>query len=98
MNSRAANSHDSGRDRAEPPHLLNKATVCQLLGDVTQQHVNILVQSRQMPGPVYLGRMPRWKRNELMTWIDSGCPVLDQSKFQKWKAELQRRRIRNLGK
>lgn len=83
----------AGRPAAEVlPELLSKTTVCQLLDNVTPKHVENLVRSGRMPKPLYLGRMPRWNRSELLEWIHSGCPVLDTQKLASWEAELAARK------
>lgn len=89
----SAISRDFDRDGVEVlPQLLSKATVCQLLDNVTTKHVENLVRSGRMPPPVYLGRSPRWKRAELLNWINDGCPVLDHDKLKVWDAEQALRR------
>ena len=69
------------------PRLLSKTTVCKLLDNVTGRHIENLVNSGRMPGPVYLGRSPRWKLKELLEWIDSKCPVVDPGKLARWQAQ-----------
>lgn len=34
----------------------------------------------RVPAPVYLGRLPRWKRHEILCWMAAGCPHR-----QKWE-------------
>lgn len=68
------------------PELLSKASVCELLDNVTPKHVENLVRSGRMPPPVYLGRSPRWQRRVLLEWIESGCPVVDAERFDTWQA------------
>ncbi len=61
VNARSHTELPGGRESSElPPALLSKATVCQLLDNVTAKHVENLVRSGRMPEPVYLGRSPRW--------------------------------------
>ncbi len=73
-------------DRTQP-RLLSKTTVCKLLDNVTGRHIENLVKSGRMPGPVYLGRSPRWRLKELLEWIDSKCPVVDPGKLAQWQAQ-----------
>lgn len=76
---------------AEPVdiELYNKERVCELLGGVTTKHVDNLVRQGRMPKPVYLGRCPRWRSDELRTWIKAGCPVVDEIRFNQFEEVKQ---------
>lgn len=39
-----------------------------------------LVNSGRAPRPIKLGRSARWRRQELLDWIVSGCPDIRQGK------------------
>ena len=32
----------------------------------------------QMPGPVLIGRAVRFRRDEILAWIEAGCPRCDR--------------------
>lgn len=32
------------------------------------------VSSGRAPAPIKIGRVVRWKKKEIMEWIDAGCP------------------------
>ena len=32
-----------------------------------------------MPPPVHVGKAARWRRSELMEWIEEGCPPVDKN-------------------
>jgi predicted DNA-binding transcriptional regulator AlpA len=78
--------HDAAQADVE---LHNKDRVCELLGGVTTKHVDNLVRQGRMPRPVYLGRSPRWRSDELRTWIKAGCPVVDEVRFSQFEEEKQ---------
>lgn len=61
-------------DRANPsPAMLDVAGVAELLG-ISTRHVRRLVDAGKCPQPVRLGRVCRWPRPVVDSWIASGCP------------------------
>jgi excisionase family DNA binding protein len=50
--------------------------VCALLGGCSTRHIYRLADGGRMPAPVRLGALLRWRRGELMEWLNSGCPVV----------------------
>jgi len=44
---------------------------------VSQRQVWKLHASGRLPMPVRLGRSVRWKRDELLAWLEAGCPSRD---------------------
>ncbi len=61
------------------PALLNTKGVAKLLGISTRQVWRLLSAGR-LPSPVTLGasgRLRRWRRIELLEWINHGCPSAD---------------------
>lgn len=56
------------------PELLPIGEVARLLG-CSARHVWRLTDSDRMPRPVKLGAASRWRRAELMRWLDAGCPA-----------------------
>jgi len=53
--------------------LVDVRCVAEMLGCSTA-HVRRMVKSGQMPRPVKLGSLVRWRREELDAWIENGCP------------------------
>lgn len=56
------------------PELLPIGEVARLLG-CSPRHVWRLADSDRMPRPVKLGAASRWRRAELLRWLDAGCPA-----------------------
>ena len=59
------------------PALLDVLMVAALLG-VSRSFVRKLHDSGQIPRPVRLGRVVRWRHDEVLAWIDAGCPSRDR--------------------
>jgi excisionase family DNA binding protein len=53
--------------------LLDVRTVARML-DCSKRHVYRLSDAGRMPRPLKLGQLVRWRRAELMNWLDAGCP------------------------
>lgn len=68
-------STNLGRPAAGPqtPLLLDVRDVASLL-DCSARHVYRLSDAGQMPPPVRLGSLVRWRRTDLDEWIQTGCP------------------------
>ena len=60
----------------EPAALLDVSTVARLLS-CSPRHVYRLAECRQIPQPVKLGALIRWRRSELEEWLEAGCPYSD---------------------
>ena len=55
----------------EKPFLLTKSNVASML-QVSLRQVEYLVRAGRIPAPVYIGeRTPRWRRDELLTAIET---------------------------
>jgi excisionase family DNA binding protein len=59
-------------DTAAPPALIDVRSVAQLLHCSTR-HVYRLADAGQMPPPLHLGALVRWRRQEIEDWINGGC-------------------------
>jgi len=68
--SRDTDRHPTGAEAAE---LLDVKGVGLLL-HCSGRHVYRLRDSGAMPPPLQLGRLVRWRRAELMEWLDARCP------------------------
>lgn len=58
--------------------LLEQSEVARLLR-ISTRTLQRLCANRQVPTPVYIGRFPRWRQNELTAWLDNRCPAIEQS-------------------
>ena len=56
------------------PVLLTVKEVAEMLG-LSERTVYRLADVNKMPRPVKIGAAVRWRRNELDTWIEDGCPT-----------------------
>lgn len=54
--------------------LIDKKKVAFLL-QISERHVNRLVELRAIPAPVRLGAAIRWRLVDILEWIDAGCPT-----------------------
>jgi excisionase family DNA binding protein len=67
---------DTGDTRSPVrPELLDVESFAELLG-VSTRHVRRLVDCGKCPPPVRLGRVCRWNRRVVETWIADGCPKI----------------------
>jgi excisionase family DNA binding protein len=60
--------------------LLDVRSVAVLLGGCSTRHIYRLTDAGRMPRPIRLGALVRWRRAEVMSWIDGGCLPLRPSK------------------
>ena len=60
--------------------LLDVKAVALLLGGCSTRHVYRLADAGQMPRPVRLGSLVRWRLAELMSWLEAGCPSVRPAK------------------
>ena len=58
---------------AQDAVLLNIGAVAQLFG-CSSRHVSRMADAGQMPRPLRLGKLMRWSRDAIETWIARGCP------------------------
>ncbi len=56
------------------PELLNVKAVATVLGGCSTRHVYRLSDAGRMPRPIKLGSLIRWRRAELLQWLEDGCP------------------------
>lgn len=55
------------------PLLITMAEVCRLTG-LSRPTVYRRCDAGDMPRPVRIGRSVRWRRADIIAWIDAGCP------------------------
>ena len=70
----ATDARSVGPERA-PAELLDVITVAALFG-CSVRHVYRMSDAGRMPRPVKLGQLVRWRRTELMSWLDASCPAV----------------------
>jgi excisionase family DNA binding protein len=63
---------------------MSASDVATMLG-ISQSHFYQLLKSGRLPLPVQLGRSRRWIREELVAWLNAGCP--NRAKWQVIKAK-----------
>lgn len=69
------------------PALLNKAQLGRFLGNVSIATIERLHSTGRLgPRPVKLGRLVRWRRDEIEAWIKAGLP---------WRTQWEERSGRN---
>jgi excisionase family DNA binding protein len=61
-------------DSAPLAALMDVRGVAALLG-CSPRHVFRLADAGQMPPPVRVGRLVRWRRADLDAWLSAGCPA-----------------------
>ena len=44
--------------------------------DASTRHVYRLADAGLMPGPMKLGALVRWRRRQVLDWINAGCPAV----------------------
>ena len=57
----------------DDPLLLNAPAVAKMLS-ITARHWHALNSRGACPAPVRLGRRVLWRREEVVAWIQHGCP------------------------
>ena len=60
--------------------LLDVRAVAELLGGCSTRHVFRLADASRMPRPIKLGTLVRWRKAELMTWLEGGCQPFRSAK------------------
>lgn len=59
--------------------LLAVEDVAGLIG-CSRRHVYRMADGRQMPAPVKVGALTRWRRDEIDRWISEGCKPLRRAR------------------
>ena len=62
--------------------LITVKEVAEMLG-LSERTIYRLSDAGDMPNPVKLGAAVRWRKQELETWIDNGCPTNQNGKKPK---------------
>jgi excisionase family DNA binding protein len=56
------------------PALIDIREVARLLG-CSWRHVEDLVREKRAPAPTRVGRLRRWRPEQISRWIQAGCPA-----------------------
>ena len=70
------------KDREGNPALVDAGEAARLC-DVSESMLYKLNAAGNMPAPVRIGSLMRWKRKDIMGWIDEGCPTGGWKKTRK---------------
>ncbi len=62
---------------AQPQSLLLTAREAAALCSVGVSTLYRLAAARKVPRPVRIGGAVRWRRAELLAWLDAGCPACE---------------------
>lgn len=68
----------SERNNNVTPLLVSAQDAAGLLGISQRAFYSLLSSGRIGPLPIHLGRRTLWRRNELESWIQAGCPARQQ--------------------
>lgn len=61
------------------PALIDVEAVAAMLS-VSRRHIYSLANAGRMPRPRKIGRLVRWSRSEIHSWVADGCPEVDSPK------------------
>ena len=64
----------SDRKNTHEPILLDVKGVANMLGVSTNSVRNYDVEGRIGPMAIKLGRLKKWKKEEIEKWVEAGCP------------------------
>lgn len=76
--------------RLEKTRLIPAAVLRKVLA-VSRAHVYVMEQNGSIPRAIRIGRLMRWDRSEIESWMDAGCPARDE-----WEAIRNRVRASEL--
>lgn len=65
-------------DTGEAPAAMLSVEALSRLLSISTRQVFRLAASQKLPAHVLVGQRRRWKRSELMCWIEAGCPGRDE--------------------
>jgi predicted DNA-binding transcriptional regulator AlpA len=70
-------NHDSAGTARPAPLLLPVKDVLALVGCGRTLWLS-MVSSGRTPAPVRLGRKTMWRREEILAWVEAGCPAREK--------------------
>jgi excisionase family DNA binding protein len=65
--------------KTQLPTLLDVSVVAAML-DCSQRHIYRLSDAGQMPPPLKVGKLVRWRRSDIETWIADSCRAVRLSR------------------
>ena len=66
------------------PPLISASQLARVLG-ISNTSIWRMRSAGRLPKPILIGRLVRWRADEVSRWIDAGCPSLDA-----WEAKGRR--------
>jgi predicted DNA-binding transcriptional regulator AlpA len=51
------------------PILLNISQLCSYLGDISEAKIRGMISTGQLPGPLKMDRVARWRRSDIDRWV-----------------------------
>lgn len=62
-------------DQGQAPEggLIDIKATAEICGGCSTRHVRRLADAGKMPAPLKLGTLLRWRRDEILAWIATGC-------------------------
>jgi excisionase family DNA binding protein len=90
----AASTFGSGKGEAVeliPALLVSDRDAAAMLA-ISRAHLHRLRAAGKLPPAVRLGRAVRWRRTEILAWIEAGCPP--RAEWDAMRAAADRRRLR----
>jgi predicted DNA-binding transcriptional regulator AlpA len=73
----AALREDIKKSALERQALIDIKRVAELLS-VSTGTVWALISTEDIPQPLHIGRSTRWRENEILAWIEEGCPTRER--------------------
>ena len=71
----SAPTRDARHSQLEASQLLDKSEIAALM-NCSERHLDRMRAAGQMPAPVRLGALVRFRRTEIEGWIAAGCPAV----------------------
>ena len=74
-----------GTSFADHALAVNDREAASLMG-ISRAHWHVLVRDGRAPAPVKMARSSRWRRLELIAWLNAGCPPRHRWKWKPGEA------------
>lgn len=58
--------------------LIKSEDVAEMVGGCTVRHLQNLVKRKLMPAPIKIGGMVRFRKQDIVDWIEAGCPAVSE--------------------
>jgi predicted DNA-binding transcriptional regulator AlpA len=67
----AALTAAEGDVKGLPPLCTKRQVASQQFANCSTRHIEKMVADGRFPAPIYLGRNPRWRRSDLLQWMNA---------------------------